>query len=123
VNANAVLVRHGVDYRHFVQACDSATRVPADLAALPKPVIGFFGLVAEWLDMDAIAACARAYPRGSVVLIGKVAPDADVRQLQELPNVHFFGRRTYDALPAYCKGFDVALMPFKVNELTLNANP
>jgi glycosyltransferase involved in cell wall biosynthesis len=123
VNPHTVLVRHGVDFQHFVKACDAATVVPEDLAKLPKPVIGFFGLVAEWLDMEAIAACAKANPRASVSLIGKVAPDADVSALRALPNVHFLGRKGYGELPAYCKGFDVALMPFRVNELTLNANP
>ena len=39
------------------------------------------------------------------------------------PNVHFLGQKPYSELPAYCKAFDVALMPFKLNELTLNANP
>ncbi|MGQ0505138.1 MAG: glycosyltransferase [Myxococcaceae bacterium] len=123
VNPNTVLVRHGVDFRHFVKACDPATVVPEELAKLPKPVIGFFGLVAEWLDFDAIVACAKAYPQGSVVLVGKVAPDAEVSELKKYPNIHLLGRKQYSALPAYCKGFDVALMPFKVNELTLNSNP
>ncbi len=122
-NPNTVLVRHGVDFRHFVRACDSQTQVPAELAKLPKPVIGFFGLVAEWVDLEAIKACARAYPNGSVVLVGKVAPDVDATSLRDLPNVHLLGRKRYEELPGYCKGFDVALMPFKVNELTLNANP
>jgi glycosyltransferase involved in cell wall biosynthesis len=123
VNPNTVLVRHGTDWNHFVKACDPKTVVPADLANLPKPVIGFFGLVAEWVDQDAMIECAKAYPNGSVVLIGKTAPDADVSKLKALPNVHFLGRKKYEELPAYCKGFDVALMPFKINELTLNANP
>ncbi len=123
VNPNTVLVRHGVDYAHFVQACDAATRVPEALARLPRPIIGFFGLVADWIDLDAIAACARAYPQGSVVLIGKVAPDVNLAPLKALRNVHFLGRKRYAELPAYCRGFDVALNPFKVNELTLNANP
>lgn len=123
VNSSTVLVRHGVDFQHFVKACDPQTRIPEDLARLPKPVIGFFGLFADWVDQAAIAACARAYPQGSVVILGKVAPDTSVEKLKALPNVHFLGRRPYDALPAYCKGFDVALMPFTVNELTLNSNP
>jgi glycosyltransferase involved in cell wall biosynthesis len=122
-NANTVLVRHGVDFQHFVKACEPQTVVPADLAALPKPVIGLFGLIAEWVDMHAIAACARAYPQGSVVLLGKVAPDADLSPLTGIPNVHILGRRQYSELPGYCRGFDVGLMPFRINELTLNANP
>lgn len=121
--ANTVLVRHGVDYTHFVKACEPSTSVPPELARLPRPVIGFFGLIADWVDLEAVAACAHAYPRGSVVLLGKIAPGVDVARLASRPNVRLLGRKPYAELPAYCKGFDVALMPFRVNELTLNANP
>ncbi|MFL5348032.1 MAG: spore coat polysaccharide biosynthesis glycosyltransferase ExoP [Hyalangium sp.] len=123
VNPNTVLVRHGVDYQHFVKACDPATQVPEDIAKLPGPVIGFFGLMADWVDQEAIIATAKAHPEGSVVIIGKVAPDCDVSAMKAVPNIHLLGRKPYASLPGYCKAFDVALMPFKVNELTLNANP
>ena len=122
-NRNTVLVEHGVDFQHFVKACDESTQVPPELAKLPNPVLGFFGLLAQWVDLAAIEACARAFPSGSVVILGKVAPGVDPSSLQSLPNVHFLGRKPYAQLPAYCRGFDVALMPFKLNELTLNANP
>ncbi|WPB73165.1 spore coat polysaccharide biosynthesis glycosyltransferase ExoP [Archangium violaceum] len=123
VNPDTVLVRHGVDFNHFVKACDPATVIPEDIANLPKPIFGFFGLVADWVDLEAIAATARAHPEGSVVVIGKVAPDVDPAVLKAEKNIHLLGRKPYSALPGYCKAFDVALMPFKVNELTLNANP
>src|SRR5207302_5685662 len=58
VNPRTVLVRHGVDYTHFRRALDPATRVPEELARLPKPVIGFFGLVADWVDVDLMARLA-----------------------------------------------------------------
>jgi glycosyltransferase involved in cell wall biosynthesis len=58
-----------------------------------------------------------------VVVIGKVAPDCDVSGMKAVANIHFLGRKPYASLPGYCRAFDVALMPFKVNELTLNANP
>lgn len=123
LNPNTVLVRHGVDYAHFVRACDPATVVAPEIAELPKPVLGFFGLVAHWVDLEAIAACAKAFPTGSVVVLGKVMPDVDPRALEALPNVHLLGRRPYAELPSFCKGFDVALLPFLRNELTFNCNP
>jgi len=123
VNPNTVLVRHGVDYQHFVKACDPATEIPEDIAKLPGPIIGFFGLMADWVDQEAIIATAKAHPEGSVVVIGKVAPDCDVSAMKAVPNLHLLGRKPYTSLPGYCRAFDVALMPFKVNELTLNANP
>ena len=123
LNPNTVLVRHGVDFDHFVKACDPRTPVPEDIAHLPRPVIGFFGLVADWVDLEVFEACARRHPEWSVAILGKVAPDVDVGGLRALPNVHLLGRKPYASLPGYCRAFDVALMPFKWNELTLNANP
>jgi glycosyltransferase involved in cell wall biosynthesis len=114
------LVRHGVDYEHFRTALDSASEVPADIATLPRPIFGFFGLVADWVDQDLLLQIAKRYPHGSVVLLGKVT--TDVSRLR-LPNIHLLGRREYQALPAYCKGFDVALNPFVINRLTLHFNP
>jgi len=122
-NSHTVLVTHGVDFEHFVKACAAETEVPADMASLPRPILGFFGLLADWVDFEAIKKCAQAWPQGSVVLLGKLAPDTDVSVLKGLSNVHFLGRKPYSQLPAYCKGFDVALLPFKQNELTKNANP
>jgi glycosyltransferase involved in cell wall biosynthesis len=83
-------------------------------------VIGFFGLIADWVDTDLMAKVARRYPQGSLVVLGKAT--TDVSNL-ELPNVHLLGRKPYADLPAFCKGFDVALNPFRISELTLNANP
>ncbi|MBA3767515.1 MAG: glycosyltransferase [Acidobacteria bacterium] len=121
LNPNTVLVRHGVDYMHFRRALDPETVVPEELARLPHPRIGFFGLIADWVDLDLMAYVARAFPTGSVVFVGKSI--TDISALEQLPNVHFLGRKPYADLPAYCKGFDVAVMPFRINELTLNANP
>ncbi len=120
-NPRTHLVRHGVDFDHFRKALLPETRVPEKLARLPKPVIGFFGLVADWVDVELMAEMARRFPHGSLVVLGKVT--TDVSELAALPNVHLLGRKPYEELPAYCKGFDVALMPFRINELTLNANP
>jgi len=120
-NPRTHLVRHGVDFTHFSRALDAETKVPEEIASLPRPVIGFFGLVADWVDVDLMAEVAKRFSQGSLVVLGKVT--TDVTALESLPNVRLLGRKPYADLPAYCKGFDVALMPFRLNELTLNANP
>jgi glycosyltransferase involved in cell wall biosynthesis len=121
-NPRTHLVRHGVDYEHFRRALDRDTEVPAELAALPRPVIGYFGLMApDWLDVPLLASVARRFAHGSVVLLGKVG--MDLGELAALANVHVLGRKPYATLPGYCKGFDVALIPFPINDVTLNANP
>jgi glycosyltransferase involved in cell wall biosynthesis len=120
-NPHTVMVRHGVDFAHFSRALDAETVVPAEIARLPRPVIGFHGLIADWVDLDLMAEVAKHFAHGSVVMIGKATTDTSA--LKNLPNVHFLGRKPYAELPAYCKGFDVALNPFRISELTLNANP
>ncbi len=125
LNANCVMVRHGVEHSHFASALDPETEIPADVRDLPKPVFGFYGLVAEWVDLEAMARVAEHYPQGSLVIVGEHnnANVAGMARLRALPNVHFLGRKPYAALPGYCKAFDVALLPFVKNELTENANP
>ncbi len=85
------------------------------------PVIGFFGLIEDWVDLRLIRELAVARPTWSFVLIGEVRADAS--PVADLLNVHLLGRRTYGSLPGYCKAFDVAILPFTWNELTLAANP
>ncbi len=124
-NPNTFVIRHGTDWRHFRSALDPALAIPADIADLPRPIIGFHGLLADWVDYGLIKAVAERFSEGSVVLIGKTSVDASqkVKILNGVPNVHFLGRKPYVELPAYCKAFDVALNPFAINELTLASNP
>jgi glycosyltransferase involved in cell wall biosynthesis len=120
-NPNTFLVTHGVDVTHFRKACEPDTAVPDDIASLPKPVIGFFGLIADWVDLDLIRFLARSRPRWTFVLIGKVV--TSLKPIDGLTNVRLLGQKPYLSLPGYAKAFDVALMPFVRNELTLAANP
>lgn len=119
-NPQAVLVRHGVDHGHFARACEPGP-VPDDLARLRRPVIGFFGLVADWIDLALVRRVADTYLGASVVLLGRVV--TSTAPLEGARNVHLLGRKPYAELPAYCRGFDVALTPFKLNALALAANP
>lgn len=121
LNPRTYFIPHGVDVAHFSRALEGDTIVPSALAALPKPVIGFFGLLADWVDVDMIAALAQARPQWSFALVGKVS--TDLGPVKGLPNVHLLGQQPYEALPGYCRGFDVGLIPFRMNELTLRVNP
>ncbi len=117
-----VLVRHGVDFDHFAKALAPSTQVPAEVRRLQKPVLGYFGLMAsDWFDVDLMVDVAKRFPQASIVLLGKVT--MDLARLTSLPNVHLLGRKPFAELPAYAKGFDVALLPFPISEVTLNANP
>jgi len=125
LNPNTFVIRHGTDWRHFRTALNPALLISADIADLPRPIIGFHGLLADWVDYELIKKVAQHFSTGSVVMIGKVAPDAEqkVKILDDVTNVHFLGRKPYAELPAHCKAFDVAINPFTINELTLAANP
>lgn len=121
LNPNTFLVRHGVEVEHFGRALDPATTVPDDLPRNDGPVIGFFGLLADWVDLELVCFLARERPHWQLVLIGRA--DTDVAAVAGLDNVRLLGWRSYGELPRYAKGFDVAILPFRVNELTLAANP
>ncbi len=121
LNPTTFLVRHGVDHAHFAKAVDPATPVADAIRALPRPVIGFVGLIADWIDLELVRRVADAYPEASVVLLGGVI--TSLAPLHGAPNVHVLGRKPYASLPGYLRGFDVALTPFRLNELARNANP
>lgn len=112
---------HGVDHALFARALDDATVVPADIAALPHPRIGFYGTLQTWVDFELIAHVARARPAWQLVLIGQQL--ADVSALRGLSNVHLLGQRRHDELPAYCKGFDVGMIPYRIDERMAFVNP
>ena len=120
-NSRTILVPHGVDYRHFSQALYDDLPVPADIAAIPPPRLGFFGLIRDWVDLELLAEVARREPGWHIVLLGDSS--MDLSTFRKLPNMHFLGRKPYAELPAYCRQFDVGLIPFKVNELTRAVNP
>ena len=120
-NKNAHLAAHGVDYELFSTALNVETEIPADLAALPGPVLGFYGLIEDWLDQGLIAYLAERHPDWSLALVGKTM--VDISALARFTNVHFLGRKPHAVLPAYCKGFAVGLIPHHVNELTRHMNP
>jgi glycosyltransferase involved in cell wall biosynthesis len=112
---------HGVDYDLFARASDPSTVVPARAAELRHPVIGFFGLLEAWIDIELLAFLARERPSWTLLLIGHVATNA--AELEALPNVVFVGVQPYETLPGWAKAFDVAVMPYRLNRQVLNANP
>ena len=121
LNPNTHFVSHGVDLPHFTRALDATTVIPEDLRHLPRPIIGFIGLLADWVDLELVRDIALRRPEWSFAMIGKTA--ADLGALRDLPNVHRLGQKPYAALPGYCRGLDVGIIPFRINQLTLRANP
>lgn len=121
LNPNTILVPHGVDYEHFAQAVSNDLAVPKDIADIGHPRLGFFGLIRDWVDLGLLGEVARRRPDWHIVLLGDSTVDLSV--YKNLSNMHFLGRKPYEELPAYCRQFDVGLIPFQVNELTRAVNP
>src|SRR5690625_3009390 len=111
----------GVDVAHF-RAARGALREPADQVAIPGPKLGYFGVIDERLDLDLLREVAKARPGWAFIMIGPVVKIAEA-DLPRLPNIHWLGQRDYDMLPAYLAGWDVALMPFAINEATRFISP
>lgn len=118
--SNMVFVPNGADVNHFAQARQDIPLAP-EVADLPKPVVGYIGAVSQWMEQDMLVALAQKHPDWSVVLVGPV--DTDVGRMEALPNVYLLGKRDYKVLPGYLKAFDVAVIPFKINDLTIGVNP
>ena len=110
-----------VDRAHFAQA-RSGKDEPADQAGISHPRLGFYGVVDERMDLTLLAELADAHPEWSVVMVGPVVK-IDPADLPQRPNLHYLGGKTYAELPAYLAGWDVALMPFAINESTRFISP
>jgi len=125
--ARTHLVHNVGDFEHFSRARAESTRVPDDLARLPRPVIGFLGAVSDYkLHADWLTALARRHREYSIVLVGPVGvgdPTTDVSVLRAEPNVHLLGHRAYELLPGYVKGFDLGVIPYRINEYTTYSFP
>ncbi|MBU0638072.1 MAG: glycosyltransferase [Planctomycetes bacterium] len=122
LHTNTHLVPHGVDFEHFASAPELPTAAaPEDIRRVTRPVLGYFGLISDYVDLELLSQAARRKPEWSFVLVGDVRRDVSV--IAGLPNVHLLGGRPYEQLPAYCRCFDVGLIPFSMNRLTRAVNP
>lgn len=118
---NVVHSPHGVDVAMFGRALDPSLPVAPETATLHRPVIGFFGLIEAWIDLDLIAFLARSRPNWTFLMVGRVA--TDLGALASAPNVVFTGPKPYQTLPSWAKAFDVAIIPYRLSFQVLNANP
>jgi UDP-galactopyranose mutase len=110
-----------IDAQHFARA-RSITTDPADQVQIPHPRLGFCGVIDERMDLNLLATIADERPDWHTVMVGPVVK-IDQKDLPRRPNLHYLGLRTYDQLPNYIAGWDVALLPFARNESTRFISP
>jgi glycosyltransferase involved in cell wall biosynthesis len=121
-NKNCHFYGCGVEVDHFGKARQPDTAVPIEIERMSKPVLGYFGVVDERMDYELVTQLADADPDWSIAIVGPVLK-VDPNALPQRPNLYWLGQRDYADLPAFCKGFDVCLMPFALNESTEFINP
>jgi O-antigen biosynthesis protein len=111
------VIRNAADYEFFSKKPGDTYRDPDG-----RPIIGYYGAIANWLDLDLIAAVADHFAHCSVVLVGADTVGARAK-LRHHTNIRFIGEVQYARLPYYLYAFDVCMVPFKVIPLTLATNP
>ncbi len=110
-----------IDKEHFIQARNKMDE-PKDQAFIPYPRFGFYGVIDERFDLKLIAEVAERKPEWQFIIIGPVVK-IDPASLPQLTNIHYPGSKTYDELPAYLSGWDIAIIPFVLNDSTRYISP
>ena len=111
------LIRNACDFAHFAQKPDVIYK-----EKLNRKIIGYYGAIANWLDIDLLEAIAKRFSECCILLVGADTVKAEIK-LHHLTNIVFIGEASYCQLPYYLYSFDVAVLPFKVMPLTLATNP
>ncbi|CAM3895508.1 glycosyltransferase [Mesobacillus zeae] len=121
----SALITNGVDYLHFSEkAKDSRTPLMDHIINEKKPIIGYFGALASWFDYDLMEKLAQSKVDYQLVLIGlDYDQSINKSRLLAYPNVHYLGAVPYDQLPFYAQKFDISVIPFLINEVTISTSP
>jgi UDP-galactopyranose mutase len=110
-----------IDREHF-ELARTPIAAPPDQASLPRPRLGYCGVIDERMDLELLERIASERPAWHLVMIGPVTK-IDPADLPRRPNIHYLGSRPYAELPAYLAGWDVALLPFALNAATRFISP
>ncbi|MGR4973774.1 glycosyltransferase [Pseudomonas sp. LARHCG127] len=116
-NRNVEVIRNACEFSFFSRRPDKVYRAPGN-----RKIIGYYGVIAEWFDLDLVKRVAQSFPQHLILLIGSDIVQAK-RHFKAFPNVVLEGEVPYASLPYYLHAMDVCLLPFKVMPLTLATNP
>ncbi len=110
-----------IDKAHFAKARYPGEE-PADQADIPSPRFGFFGVIDERFDIELLKEVATRKPEWHFIIIGPVVK-IDAKDLPRLPNIHYLGMKSYEVLPSYLRSWQIAMLPFAINEATRFISP
>ena len=110
-----------VDVAHFNRAAKTI-EIPLDIKDIQKPIVGYIGVIDERIDLPLIQETALLMPEVSFIMIGPLAKIRD-EDLPRATNIHYLGMKQYNELPGYLKAFDIAMMPFALNDSTEFISP
>ncbi|WP_455925520.1 glycosyltransferase [Pseudomonas putida] len=116
-NEQVTVIRNAAEYSFFCRAPEQRYQDPHN-----RKIIGYYGAIAEWFDLQLVKQVAQAFPQHLVLLIGNDTTQAKTF-LKACPNVLMHSEVPYSSLPHYLYAMDVCLLPFKVIPLTLATNP
>lgn len=120
-----LVLENGVEPLEYAEARKQQAE-PADLAGIPRPRLGYSGLIGKRLDLELLRTVAEHRPDCSLVLIGKVDTrecETGLAALESLPNVHLLGEKPGGKVASYVVGFDVGLLPYAINLETRHISP
>lgn len=121
---NIILSSNGVDIDHFLNVSNKKIEEMENIKNTYDKIVGYYGALASWFDYDLVKKIAVNNPEIAFVLIGiKYDTSFDKSQLENIKNIIFLGPVDYKILPDYAKYFDIAWIPFVINEITLATNP
>jgi polysaccharide pyruvyl transferase CsaB len=124
VRSDAVYLPNGVEYDRFATEAVTLPEDIADLRREGKPIAGYYGALAKWFDYQLLDEIAGLRPDWNFLLIGPMY-DQSLNQQPMLhrENIKWIGPRSYPSLPQYLKVFDVAMIPFVINNITVATSP
>lgn len=112
---------HGVDVKHFEKSGQLTTMVHNRIKNVKRPIVGYFGLLDERIDLNLIEYILKAKTEYSIAIVGPVA--LNIGKLKKFKNIFFFGSVRYEVLPNYIKAFDVCILPYRLSQSTKSINP
>ena len=119
---NVYWMPNGVDFKHYKKRFALINR---DIADIPRPIIGYIGVIQDKVDLELIKFLAQKNEKKSLVMVGPVWDEQNSlkMELEKMPNVHFLGYKTYQEAPMYIQQFDVGIIPHKASGFSASTNP